>query len=157
KGDPQRDDAYQLFLLSVQVAVVASPVVCGTLGEKVGFHWGFGAAGVGMLIGLAVYLFARPTLPSEPERTVAARERRPPLTPLERRNLAVLAAMVPVLSLIMVGNQQFFVAYVLWAKQNLQLSFHGFEMPATWLFAIAAVLSSGSIIASMAFWRWWNK
>jgi POT family proton-dependent oligopeptide transporter len=57
----------------------------------------------------------------------------------------------------MVGNQEFFVAYVLWAKGNLQLTFGAFEMPATWLFAIAAVLSSGSILLSMAFWRWWGK
>jgi POT family proton-dependent oligopeptide transporter len=157
KGDPRRDDAYQIFLLSVQVAVVVSPLVCGTLGEKVAFHWGFGAAGVGMLIGLGVYLLARPTLPPERPRTVATREARAPLTPAEKRTVAILLLMVPILAAVMVGNQEFFVAYVLWAKGNLQLTFGGFEMPATWLFAIAAVMSSGSILLSMAFWRWWGQ
>ncbi len=157
KTDGRRDDAYQVFMLSVQVAVVASPLVTGTLGEKAGFHWGFGAAGVGMLIGLMVYLAARPTLPPEPARGAGAREARPPLTPLERRNFILLACMVPIFSLAMVGNQQFFVAYVLWAKRSMDLNFFGFEMPVTWLFAIAAVLSSTAIVASMLFWRWWAR
>ena len=157
KGDARRDDAYQVFLLSVQVAVVVSPLVTGSLGEKVGFHWGFGAAGVGMLAGLLVYLRARPTLPPEPARGAVAREARPPLTALERRNFVLLACMVPIFSLAMVGNQQFFVAYVLWAKRSMELNFFGFDMPVTWLFAIAAVLSSASIVVSMAFWRWWAR
>jgi POT family proton-dependent oligopeptide transporter len=157
KGDARRDDAYQIFLLSVQLAVVVSPLVCGTLGEKVAFHWGFGAAGVGMLLGLAVYLLARPTLPPERPRTAAGREARAPLTPSEKRSVAILVLLIPVLSAAMVANQEFFVAYVLWAKGNLQLTFGGFEMPATWLFAIAAVLSSAAILLSMAFWRWWGK
>jgi POT family proton-dependent oligopeptide transporter len=157
KGDPRRDDAYQIFLLSVQVAVVVSPFVCGTLGEKVAFHWGFGAAGVGMLAGLVVYLLARPTLPPERPRAVARREARAPLTPAEKRSVAILVLMIPILATAMVGNQEFFVAYVLWAKSSVQLTFGGFEMPATWLFAIAAVLSSSAILLSMAFWRWWGR
>jgi POT family proton-dependent oligopeptide transporter len=157
KGDARRDDAYQVFMLAVQLAVVVSPLVTGSLGEKVGFHWGFGAAGVGMLIGLAVYLAARPALPPEPPRSAVARAARAPMTPLERRNVAILVGMIPVLSLAMVGNQQFFVGYVLWAKRTMELTILGFEMPVTWLFAIAAVLSSGAIVASMAFWRWWGR
>jgi POT family proton-dependent oligopeptide transporter len=157
KGDPRRDTAYQVFMLSVQVAVVASPLVTGSLGEKVGFHWGFGAAGVGMLVGLMVYLAGRPTLPPEPARSAIARAARAAMTPLERRNVTILVCMIPILSLAMVGNQQFFVAYVLWAKRNMELKIGGFEMPVTWLFAVAAVLSSGAIVASMAFWRWWAR
>jgi POT family proton-dependent oligopeptide transporter len=157
KDDTRRDDAYQVFLLAVQLAVVVSPLVTGSLGEKVGFHWGFGAAGVGMLVGLAVYLAARPALPPEPAKTAVARAARAPMTPLERRNVVILACMIPLLSLAMVGNQQFFVGYVLWAKRDMDLTILGFEMPVTWLFAIAAVLSSAAIVVSVAFWRWWGR
>lgn len=158
RDDPRRDTAYQIFLLSVQVAVIVSPFVCGSLGEKVGFHWGFGAAGVGMLVGLAVYLAARPTLPPERDRSRAkAATVREPFTPEERRAVTILVCLLPVLSLVMVGNQQFFVAFVLWAKSHLELTIAGFEMPATWLFAIGAVMSSGAIVVSMAFWRWWGR
>ncbi len=41
----------QIYFFGIQLAVIASPFVCGTLGEVYGWHWGFGAAGVGMLFG----------------------------------------------------------------------------------------------------------
>jgi POT family proton-dependent oligopeptide transporter len=77
-GDKRRASAFQIFMLAVQVAVIVSPLVCGTLGEKVAWHWGFGAAGVGMLIGLVAYLLGRPWLPPEqaPARGPAARHHR---------------------------------------------------------------------------------
>ena len=71
-GDMRRASAFQIFMLAVQIAVIVAPIVCGTLGEKVAWHWGFGAAGVGMVIGLAVYLAGRRWLPPEPARGAAA-------------------------------------------------------------------------------------
>src|SRR6202048_3278893 len=58
-GDNRRADAFQIYYIFINGGVIAAPLIAGTLGEKVGWHWGFGAAGVGMLIGLAVFL-ARP-------------------------------------------------------------------------------------------------
>jgi POT family proton-dependent oligopeptide transporter len=65
-GDPRAASAFQIYYFGIQVAIVVTPLVCGTLGEVYGWHWGFGAAGVGMLIGLAVYLRGRRWLPPEP-------------------------------------------------------------------------------------------
>src|SRR5262249_15502870 len=64
-GDPRRAFAFQTFLLGVQIAVIVAPLVCGFLGEKVAWHWGFGAAGVGMTVALAVYLSGRKYLPPD--------------------------------------------------------------------------------------------
>src|SRR5207248_9584045 len=50
-GDNRRADAFQIYYLFINGGVIISPLITGTLGEKVGWHWGFGAAGVGMLIG----------------------------------------------------------------------------------------------------------
>lgn len=61
-NDPRRDGAFTIFYMGINVGAFASAFVCGTLGEKVGWHWGFGAAAVGMLTGLAIYLVARPRL-----------------------------------------------------------------------------------------------
>ncbi len=55
-GDHRRDRAFSLFYMGINLGAFFSPLVCGTLGEKIGFHWGFAAAGVGMVIGLVVYL-----------------------------------------------------------------------------------------------------
>ena len=51
-GDHRRDRAYSIFYVGINVGAFLAPLVCGTLGEKAGWHYGFAAAGVGMLIGL---------------------------------------------------------------------------------------------------------
>ena len=48
--------------------MILGPPVTGTLGEKVAWHYGFGAAGVGMLVSLAIYLAGRRYLPPDPPR-----------------------------------------------------------------------------------------
>src|SRR5512143_1151483 len=55
-ADHRRDRAFTLFYLGINLGAFFSPLVCGTLGEKIGYHWGFAAAGVGMVIGLLVYI-----------------------------------------------------------------------------------------------------
>src|SRR5208282_643541 len=65
-GDPRRDRAYSIFYVGINLGAFLAPLVCGTLGERVGWHYGFAAAGVGMLIGLATYLYASPRLPPDP-------------------------------------------------------------------------------------------
>src|SRR4051812_25986981 len=53
---PRRDGAYTIFYMGINLGAFFSPLVCGWLGEKVGWHWGFGAAGVGMVFGLISFL-----------------------------------------------------------------------------------------------------
>ncbi len=67
-GDPRRDGAFTIFYMGINLGAMFSPLVCGTLGQTVGWHWGFGAAGVGMLVGLVVYLWGRRWLGPEPPR-----------------------------------------------------------------------------------------
>jgi POT family proton-dependent oligopeptide transporter len=58
-GDDRRDAGFTIFYMGVNVGAALAPLVCGTLGETVGWHWGFGAAGVGMLLGLALFVWGR--------------------------------------------------------------------------------------------------
>ena len=64
--DKRRADAFQIYQIAVNLAVIIAPLICGTLGESYHWHWGFFAAGGGMLIGLVVYLAGRGVLPPEP-------------------------------------------------------------------------------------------
>jgi POT family proton-dependent oligopeptide transporter len=52
--DPRRAGGYTIFYMGVNVGAFLAPLVAGTLGESVGWHWGFASAGVGMAIGLTV-------------------------------------------------------------------------------------------------------
>jgi POT family proton-dependent oligopeptide transporter len=60
EGDPRRDAAFTIFYMGINLGAFLAAFVCGTLGEKVGWHWGFGAAAVGMVAGLVLYLLLRP-------------------------------------------------------------------------------------------------
>jgi POT family proton-dependent oligopeptide transporter len=60
-GDPRRDEGFTIFYVGINVGAFLGPIVCGYLAQTPGYgwHWGFGAAGVGMLLGLAVYVALR--------------------------------------------------------------------------------------------------
>lgn len=73
QGDARRDGAFTIFYMGINLGAFFSPLVCGTLGQKYGWHYGFGAAGVGMLIGLAVYHFGRRLLPMDKHEELIAR------------------------------------------------------------------------------------
>src|SRR5215470_16676758 len=62
QDDPRRDGAFTIFYMGINLGAFLSAFVCGTLGESVGWHWGFGSAAVGMLAGLALYVTFRDRL-----------------------------------------------------------------------------------------------
>ncbi len=69
KGDSRRDRAFTIFYMGINLGAFGSPLICGTLGQTVGWHWGFGAAGVGMVLGLVLYLYGQRYLAPEPSTT----------------------------------------------------------------------------------------
>jgi len=72
QNDPRRDGAYTIFYMGINLGAFLSPFVCGTLSKTpgLGFHWGFAAAGVGMILGLLVYVFGLPWIKELPEGVV---------------------------------------------------------------------------------------
>ncbi len=72
KNDPRRDGAYTIFYMGINLGAFLSPLVCGALKETpaLGFHWAFGAAGVGMVLGLLCYLLGQPWIKELPEDAV---------------------------------------------------------------------------------------
>ncbi len=62
QGDPRRDAGFTIFYMGINLGATIAPLVCGYLGERIGWHFGFGAAGVGMLLGLLTYLKFRAQL-----------------------------------------------------------------------------------------------
>ena len=59
QGDPRRDGAFTIFYMGINIGALLSPLVCGSLGQIYGWHYGFAAAGVGMVLGLIIYLWGQ--------------------------------------------------------------------------------------------------
>lgn len=71
-GDPRRGRAFNVYYVGLNIGGFLAPLVCGTLGELYGWHYGFGAAGIGMFLGLVIYVAGRRYLPPEPPRSAPA-------------------------------------------------------------------------------------
>lgn len=132
-GDPRRDRAFSIFYVGINVGAFFSPLVCGTLAVAFGWHYGFAAAGIGMLIGLAIYLRARSVLPAD-ERERQRAQPRHPLTGDERRRLFSLAILFIPVTLFWATYEQQGNTIALWAEDFTVRSFdlgiwHG-EVPA---------------------------
>lgn len=101
EGGARRDAGFSIFYMGINTGAFLAPLITGYLGERVGWHWGFGAAGVGMLLGVITYR-ARATrtlgpLGDTPSADAAERQR------VKRWALAGLALAFGVVALAMAG------------------------------------------------------
>jgi len=167
-GDNRRADAFQIYYIFVNAGVIISPLIAGTLGEKVGWQYGFGAAGVGMLIGLAIYLSGRKWLPPDSAAAVAGvsdpgrgengeRFAKPRLTHREKMAIVALLLLLPVLTIALIGNQQIFNAYLVWAERSANLILFSWKIPTTWLVTLDSIVSVSFLALTIVFWRFWAK
>lgn len=129
--DPRRGWAYNVYYVGINIGGFLAPLVCGTLGEFYGWHWGFGAAGVGMLAGLAIYILGGKYLP---ERGGAVRNtgsmsaivRRPSST------FALLFAIGLAVTVFRGAYEQVGNTVALWADVGIDRTTALMTIPMTW-------------------------
>jgi proton-dependent oligopeptide transporter, POT family len=139
-GDDRRDRAYSIFYVGINVGAFLAPLVCGTLAATLGWHWGFAAAGVGMLISLGIYLAGQRTLPADHLPRAGAVRPTTPLEPQERRGVAALVIISAVVTLFWAAFDQQGNTILLWAADHTDRtvgfgSWHG-EIPAVWFLSL---------------------
>lgn len=151
-NDTRSASAFQLFYLGINAAVIVSPLVVGTLGEEVGWHWGFGMAGIGMLIGLMIYVAGQAYLPEEHmrRRSAEARAAVPKLSGQDWMAVVALLLLIPVMAIALLPNQQIFNAYLVWGDRQFDLVFFGHRLPTSWLITLDAI-TSVTFLALVAF------
>jgi POT family proton-dependent oligopeptide transporter len=156
-NDLRRAMAFQIFYIFINVSVIVGPLISGTLGQNVGWHYGFGCAGVVMVLGLMIYLSGRKYLPAE-NRAVTREEKagREPLTREDWMCVLYLLILIPVLAISLLTNQEIFNAYLVWGDQHFDLSLLGWKFPSTWLITLDAAVSFSMLVAVAAFWKWWG-
>ncbi|MEQ1551501.1 peptide MFS transporter [Sphingorhabdus sp.] len=157
--DLRRAMAFQIFYIAINVSVIAAPLVAGTLGERVGWHWGFGTAGIVMVLGLILYIMAGPWLPADnrPAKDAKASAAKEPLTRQDWLRIVAVVSLVPILAVALLTNQQIFNAYLVWADTDFQLTFFGQTLPTSWMITIDAIASFSMLAAVAAFYVWYGK
>ena len=151
--DLRRAMAFQIFYIFINVSVIAAPLISGTLGQKVGWHYGFGCAGVVMVLGLAIYLSGQRWLPEDRGRVRKDSGPRESLSKNDWTCVLYLVILIPVLAISLLTNQEIFNAYLVWGDQQFNLTFMGTTLPSSWLITLDAILSFSMLVAVAAFWK----
>lgn len=132
-GDPRRDGAFTIFYMGINLGAFFSPLVCGTLGQVYGWHYGFTAAGIGMIVGLLVYLWGQKYLAEDSlTQKKKTQTESGPLTAQEWKAIFGLIAL-SVLNIVFWGvYEQQGNTIQLFADHQTNWNFFGWEMPSTW-------------------------
>jgi POT family proton-dependent oligopeptide transporter len=159
EGDHRRDRAFTIFYMGINLGAFFSPLVCGTLGETVGWHYGFAAAGVGMMIGLVTYWLGSDLVPKDDmkAKAVASKTEKRPLTKEEWSSVWALAILCALNIAFWAIYEQQGNVLQLWATDKTNWTFLGINIPSTWyqsfnpafIFIFAPVLNM--------IWAWQDK
>jgi len=157
EDDPRRDGGFTIFYMGINLGALIGPLVCGSLAAspRFGWHWGFGAAGVGMVIGLIMYLTLKhrylPGIglaPSE-RREVAA----PVAPPRENQRQHILALLVIFVFIIFfwAAFEQAGSSMNLFADEHTRLQYGSFRIPAAWFQSVnpAVILIFAPVFAAL--------
>ncbi|MCI3131178.1 peptide MFS transporter [Phenylobacterium aquaticum] len=149
--DPRRLGSYNVYYVGVNTGGFLAPLICGALGETFGWHWGFGAAGVGMAVGLAIYLLGGRWLPEEPK-TGPRRDRAAAVDPAPGR-WRLLAATGFAVVLFRGAYEQMGNTIAVWAATGVDRGVLGHAIPMTWFQAMNPLFIVLLTPLVLAYWR----
>lgn len=136
--DPRRSGSYNVYYVGVNLGALLAPLVCGTLGEVYGWHVGFGAAGLGMCLGLCIYVLGARHLP--PDRPLAARADRPAASNFTAAQWLPLLLVGLAVVVFRSGYEQSGNTLAVWAEQGVDRGLMGFTVPVTWMQSLNPLL-----------------
>ena len=158
--DRRRDRAYSVFYVGINVGAFFSPLVCGSLGENVGWHYGFASAGIGMAIGLATYLAGLRRLPKQQFQDIPVAVANATNPDLKKSLLGLAILLIPS-TLFWAAYEQQGNTMALWIEQStdrrLDLLFWQGEIPVTWFQAINPLMIFAFTPPLIACWSRWAK
>ena len=157
EGDSRRDGAFTIFYMGINLGAFFSPLVCGTLGQTIGWAYGFGAAGVGMILGLVIYLLGQKYLAPDnlaKTRAAAGPQVKEPLTKDEWKRIWALILLCG-LNIVFWGcYEQQGNTMQLWADQNTDWNILGWTMPSTWFQAFNPIMIFAFAPLLNMVWAW---
>ncbi|MFO0616643.1 MAG: peptide MFS transporter [Polyangiaceae bacterium] len=172
-GDPRRDGAFTIFYMGINLGAFLCSFVCGTLAAVYGWHYGFGAAGVGMVLGLIVYLLGQKHLaPDNVMKKAAAAaggagkalgapapaDEKQPVTKEEWRRIGALIALFTLNIIFWMVYEQQGNSMQEWAdKQTVWPKIGSFQVPSTWFQSFNPFIIFIFGIPLDMFWAWQAK
>jgi POT family proton-dependent oligopeptide transporter len=162
KEDHRRDAGFSVFYMGINLGALIAPLVCGPIGERVNWHWGFGVAGIGMTAGVIQYIAGRRYLiGADAPKTDAAAAReehttstapKVPFTSAEWARIAVIGILFLFSSLFWMAFEQAGSSLNLFADRYTDRHMFGWNVPASVLQVLQPLFIV--ILAPIFAWIW---
>jgi POT family proton-dependent oligopeptide transporter len=151
EDEARRTRGYALFSTGINFGAVAGPLLCGFLGERYGWHIGFGAAALLMLVALATYLSGYRYLPAGVKRKARVATA---MTSNDRKLVAALVAAMAITIFPHIAYYQLANVLPVWLEQHGNMNAGGFAIPVPWYQSIDPLFSILTLPLLFALWRW---
>lgn len=160
-GDHRRDTGFTIFYVGINIGAFVAPLAVGYLGEVINWHYGFGLAGIGMVLGQIIYVWGQRYLTGVgeylPVQRSAETNKSQPFTKIEKDRLIVLVLSFVVVMVFWGAYEQAGGLMNLYAKEKIDRVVGGFTIPTSFLQSLHAfyVILIGGAMAW--FWNQWRK
>jgi proton-dependent oligopeptide transporter, POT family len=145
--DPRRDSGFSLFYMGINLGAMIAPIVCGYIGQRINWHLGFAAAGVGMVLGLVQFTLHRKRLARVGQRpaqnvkgdTINQETLKQPLTKQEKGRIAVVFMLYFFSIIFWMAFEQSGSSFALFAQNHTRTELFGFNFPSSWFQSVNSV------------------
>lgn len=152
--EARRTRGFAIFSTAINFGAVVGPLACGFLGERFGWHVGFGTAALFMLGGLATYLSGYRHLPAKVERKMLAAAS---MTSDDWKTVAALVAVMLIAVFQSIAYYQLANVLPVWLQEHGDMNAGGFLIPIPWYQSIDPLFSILFVPVLFALWRWQDR
>ncbi|MFT4202383.1 MAG: peptide MFS transporter [Chitinophagaceae bacterium] len=137
-GDERRDKGFTIFYMGINLGGFVAPLIVGYVGEKIGWHYGFGLAGIGMLIGMITFLAGKKHLTNvgnflgTSTNKIDQEDFKRPLNKIEKDRVVVLLLSFLIVFVFWAAFEQAGGLMNIYASEKTNRHLLGWEVPATW-------------------------
>lgn len=160
-GDSKRDAAFMIFYIGINIGAFSAPIIVGYVGEVINWHYGFGLAGIGMLLGQIVYIWGQKYLKNigdfSPAIKIDGTNINVKLTEVEKDRMIVLIISFLIVIVFWGAYEQAGGLMNLFARDKIDRELFGFMIPTSFFQALPAffVIVFGLPIAWI--WKKWQN
>ncbi|PCH67960.1 MAG: MFS transporter [Bacteroidetes bacterium] len=156
EGDIRRDSGFTIFYIGINIGAFLASLIVGYVGEIHGWHYGFGLAGIGMLVGQSVFIWGQKYLKGVGESLKEKKESgvdvNKPLTPIEKDRMIVLLLSFIIIIVFWGAFEQAGGLMNIYTDTKVDRLLFGWEVPTSWFQSLNPffIMVFGTMVA--AFW-----
>jgi len=156
KGDPRRDHGFTIFYIGINIGAFLASLIVGGVGEIYGWHYGFGLAGIGMILGVSVFLYGHKYLKDVGEppklRSETATHIKKPLTKIEKDRMIVLFLSFIIIIVFWGAFEQAGGLMNIYTNSKVDRMIFGWQIPTSWFQSLNPffIMVFGTLVAT--FW-----